>query len=765
MLSNQLAKAAVLICLLSMTACTDYLNGSKQKSEVIELSNNHMQCLKVLPEQMRQFSEGTSSEGDLNSGISCMQDALVYFQERTLGSVENGYSAKDMRTFFGKYFLKENNVSQELSLNLMRLKQVIIGGSDSYISKSEITHLVSLLEVLRKEVVLIHPHVRKLTFRLEVYNEAEINESLKIFRSSLHRLFQKTSIAHSGYSFNEAKSLFSGLSDFINGDRPVTLYRQASDILPVVESIKNILIGEEGRLDNSNDWIKAVDTIFDLYQLLLKSGYIFAQGDLVEAELLKKQTDIAAAFIRLIEESPRLKRDSYISFKDIDQLIVELNIRGWIPIKVSNKALQESYRTAVVRMLDVDRNGDSRGFYGVQLKHLKSLSRELGIFTLNQNFVNSVTTSPKNQKELLAEANKINPEDFVQSSNTKDVFEQKALIDSWKHFKFLLAQEHPMHFDSRGRVSVYSDVSVLKYDWASLTRFNVMNSLSRLLILGYSEKNSNNFSSLSLVRDLKSNVNGLASWYEDFNTLGVELKAFDPRSMTSGNRSFLEASLFTPSGDGNDSLNFVESFEFVSMLLSGGLGSSSIIQNELDLAGCQIAGTVDVFGFAKYKESCVRAEFKKKICKYFSNLPGMIGWLQMLEGSQFDDFFSDLIAVSRTSDPKDRMIELADIRTAVMILHYTETLMVLYDRDQNQGLDSVEIEAASDRFLSFLQSISPGTSDSNLKSAFGYLVLKGQKPSALDLISFKTKAFFVDSGSASRGQVLKVFRVLKEGLN
>lgn len=746
-------------------SCTDYLKGEKSKPEVIELNNSKLQCLEKLPQQIKDFSEGIAKDSDLGSGIGCMQEALTYFKERTVGSVKDGYTSQDMRSFFGKYFLKQNNVSPELANDLMRLKQALLGGSDRYISKGEIERLVDLLTEFKRELILVSPHVKNLTLRQSQFDEAQFNEAIKVFRTSLHRLFLKTELVRSEYSFNEAKSLFSGIADFVTGDQPFALYVQASDLLPLVENIKVILLGVDAQLLTANDWSRAVDVFVDLYHLLLKSGYTLRGVQTADARSTKHYTDLAQTLIQLLENSPRMQREGYILLKDIDTLVADVNSRGWLPIKVSNKSLQETYRVILARMLDSERRGDSRALFGLQLKHLKALKSELNSFALIQDFVNQVTAKMPviPYKSLVGLAGLYKAEGKAQKISSDDVMEQKMLKAGWEHFVRLLAQPHPMHFDSSGRVTIRYSQNLVEYNWASLTRFNVMVSLSRLLVMGYADSGGP-FETMSLLKDDSRKINGLAQWYADFDSLGVELKAFDPRSKNSGSRSFLEASLFTPAGDGDERLNVVESFEFVSILLSGGLGTSSLIQQSLDQSGCQLPEQRDVFDFAKYNEECAKRVLRREFHKYFSNLPNMAGWVRMLNQNDWDEFYGNLLAVARVSNPKEGMVEVADIRTAVMILHYTESLMTIYDADRSQALNSSEIRTASVRFMGFLRNMSPGTGDENLAAAFAYLVLKGEKPSAADVIGFRLKDSLFDTGQAHRGQILKVFRVLKDGL-
>ena len=108
---------------------------------------------------------------------------------------------------------------------------------------------------------------------------------------------------------------------------------------------------------------------------------------------------------------------------------------------------------------------------------------------------------------------------------------------------------------------------------------------------------------------------------------------------------------------------------------------------------------------------------------------------------------------------------MSDIRTTVVVLHYVETLMVMYDKNQNQTLSIDEINEAANRFMSFLRDTNPGTSDGFLKDGFAYLVINGQKPNAWDLARFKAGMVFSKPAEATRLNIIKVLKALKDDLN
>ena len=256
-------------------------------------------------------------------------------------------------------------------------------------------------------------------------------------------------------------------------------------------------------------------------------------------------------------------------------------------------------------------------------------------------------------------------------------------------------------------------------------------------------------------------VDDLKRWYADFQFLGEELKVFDKRSGNSGARSFNEANLFTFSANGNAVVDSAEAFEFVSLLASGGGISAEAIRLDMIQQGCALP-ELDIFEYPWLNENCFKQNLRKKIDHYFNNMPGLVAEISKLNSIEWDSFYSNLMAASRVSSPKGGKVETADLRTAIMILHYTEILMSVYDQNSSGGLDLEEVRLAAPRFLEFMKSVSPVKWELLVEDFFVYLAFKGEKPDRGGYTKYSFERLFVGLGEVSRGKILRVFKVLKD---
>lgn len=761
---------------LSLVGCSDFLNGESAKPEVIEFSDTRFTCLKEVPAQLKNLSIGEAHEGEIRAGFDCLTQALTYFQKRTFGSAENGgYKVEEMRRFFGKYFLKENNVTEDFAADLMKIKKALLGGSTTHLSKMEISQLIELLQVTRDELVRLAPHIKLLLKRDSTQKPSweEVSVATEKLRVSLQRLLTNTQITQSDYSFEDGKKALIGFAQFIKGDQLFAPYERYSEWVPLLEAVKNALVGKRAQFSNTQQWIDSLNTFVKLYDLVLKYQYNLKDFTFDNSAKVQRLTDFIGQGLSLISESHQMKTTGRIPSADLDYLIEQALPR--LPFSVTAKSVQKTYRVILLKILDPDRKLDARSFVGLEKKHLLSLAREVSIWRLQQNFIDSLDYSTPSKGFTQAEINELYKAfdaTKVIPQITEEFFEQAALQKSWLDLAELLAGAVPVMFNAQGRMVIDVYGPLKPQTWSSLTKANLMRALSRTLLLGYGK------TSQERISQVRMDKAGLISWYDDFQDVFLEIGAFDPRSANSGSRSFLEANFFTFSGNGDDLMDHKESFEFVSTLFAAGLSTSKNIMSAMAAEPACVTPEKDVFGHFFLKGTCFSAKLKEDFGLYFDNLPGMSRAVSEMDAAEWEEFFNGLMSVSLTStqieeekrareaaEPLPKlMVETANIRTMVTILHYVETLLVLYDKDHNNGLNLQEVYAAAPRFIPFFKNVTGTTNETLLTEGFAHLVFRGSIPGATDLARFQLSKI-TGLGEAHRSDIVRIFATLKEQLN
>lgn len=740
-----------------LVACSYFLDEKRQEPQTIEMSNAKFACLQSLPEEINKFIKGEVSDKNIRSGFKCAQDALTYFKDKTKGTYPEAYAMEDLRNFFGKYFLKKNNVTPEFAAELFKMKKVLLGGSEKSITKAEIQKLVELLEIVKEQAVATAPYVTILTTKKPNASWADVNMAAQQLHESLLVLLKGVDVVNSEYSFGDLKKFMDGLDDFINANEPFYLTEKLGTNIPLLEAIKNVLVGDGARLENIHDWQVSLKTGIGIYKTGLRYRYFLRGQDIDSPGKVQVLMRMANDIFQLLEDSLPMQRQGSITFSSIDNLLDQLASKGLLPAGLTARGLKETYKKVVLRILDPQRRGDARGLLALDRTHLLVLKHELKLYSIEQNFIDGLpydVTQSVSMEGIQAAAKTFSATAFIEQNLTADSLERDALESAWTEGLSLLLKDRPIFFDSMGRVMIVGASKSYRQTWSSLTKNNVMRGLTRLLLSGYGEKKSPQIAKEEMTQQ------GLELWYQDFNQLGTDLKAFDPRSGNAGERSFNEANFFTYNGNGDSVMDFNETFDFVSLLIAGGMTSAENLRQ--DALACAVLATKDIFGFPMLREPCFKSIMRKKFSSYFGNLPGMVMQVQEMTDAEWDGFYGNLISAARISPAKGGLIETADIRTAVMMLHYTESLMSVYDVDQSGKLNKDELKAAAPRFLDFMKRVAPVDANFMVKDFFLYLVYKGKKPTFWDYTYFQGQKAFGSLEDAGRDKILQVFKVLKD---
>lgn len=758
---------------LNVVACSRFVDEKKDAPRALEQDSGQFACIKEVPEQISKFVKGSVTAEEINQGLDCGKNTLNYFSENTTGSLPEAYAPEDLRRFFGKYFLKENNFSVSLVAELFKLKKLFLGGSATSLTKAEIQKLVGLSDKLKKPLSLLAPHVPRLLIQAPSATSDELEAATAQWSQTLLVLASSAELMSSQYTFQDLKNLLSELNLFLK-ERPLSgLAKKVDENSVLIESAKNIFIGEVAEFSSLRDWNQAIASFTGLHLQFLRYHYFIDNDAKSASEKLRALSQMIDGGFKLLGESLTMKQQGRIPFKDIDGLLDILAAKKLLPFQVSVRAVKNLYKIIILRMLDSRRDPeDARDLDALERSHFMALNHEWRVFKLHQAFIDSLPFDSKDQvsaKALNVAAQKEAALREVVKNLSPDSLEQNRLWTSWVEGRGVLLQNFPVLTDNNGKAFMAPHFENQNLSRTSLAEWNLIRGVIRMMLRGYGSKTSAELFQNTI------RVEGLTQWYSDFQEFGIEIKAFDPRNGNTGARSFKEANFFTFHGDGNTVMTATETFEFVSLLVSGGMVSANGLRNEMMNQGCGL-GRLDVFGYPLLNETCFKAQLRSLIAKEFGNLPELVKEVRAMNDSAWNDFYANLMVSARVSAANGGVVETADLRTAVMILHYTESLMTVYDKNGNGRLDAGELALAAPRFQEFMLSASPKfvsifakffpkKGSALVADFFSYLVYRGKKPEPpfFDYaVIFQSEKKRGSLGEVSRARIVRVFKILKD---
>ncbi len=776
---------AFLVSSFVLSGCSEFLKGKPAKQEVLEIKSEDVICLKDLSSQLKKMIRSESTTTEINATFKCLDQTLNQFQNRVEGKQNaDSFTAEELFIIFDK-FHKDAKISKEAANDLLVLKKALLGGSEVVITKTEITDLRGYLIIIKDEVQKLLPYIKMYSFKKEdgPFSRLTIDSGFAQLRSSLKVLLSASKLGKSAYEFSDLKKLLFSLN-IVETDQ--------KELLDLAEKVKLLLVGTEP-LKNESEYTIAIDSFTDLMTL---SSYVL-HGDVQFKIESEKQLDKAVQFVEkvldVLQQSVQFQKHSEIKISALDAIIESVLKKNILPFQVQFSTFQNFYKKLIINVFSDQKNMTTDSLDSLRLVHIKAIQKEIAIFKLNLDFISSVQfqteTDRKNISLLQAQMSTYESVRKLKSWNNFNTEDTAFILDGFKDLKDEFISTKPVTYRFKKMVLAVNQ-DIWDMSWEDLARGLYGKMLARELIRGWGNS--------AVITE-----SGFINWYTDFKEFAIEMKTFDPRSesIKTAKETFLQANLFTFSGNGDQQVTKPEAFQYLNMLLTGGGQQLQEIREGVAKAGCNLPEQ-DVFKYPVNDEKCFYDDFKQNYKNYYSNLSYLVGYLSKLSDVQFKSYYDAVMAVARFDQKQIGRIETADIRTLNMTLIYIESLFSAYDQNKNWSLSAAEVRLSYPRFRNFVTDyahknaqaeldewdvfINPCRAiyplDSFIGEAFIFLGYNGRLPKKADVNDPSTVANiyecgkfqlgfnttyqpFTFTGEIDRKTIINTFKVLKTALD
>lgn len=775
------------------TSCSEFLKGKPKNQKVISYKNNKLACLDNISGSYENFLQTRATMSEVDQTFDCLDKTFVELQQRAEGAEGSDYfTAYDIHNIF-EDFVPSAKINNETSLGILRLKSALIGGDKDKLTKVEIDGVRSYLKVLKVEVKKMLPYASLLNVKLRkrVLSQNDITIGYKQLTDSLKVLLAESRVFQSDYGFDELKQLIIDMG---------LVTSEQKGMVNLLGEIKNLFVGQT-KLTTEEDYNSLIDSFMGIFKIYSLSQQNYIGFNLVDGATLDNTINSAFDLIDILENCLQFKKTQMISADSVDAVVgvlLQKNLvsftdgnpdKNLLNLPITADTMKAFYKVIFAKVFDAGRAGDRKNFYGITKLHFDNLKRELGLYQVYATFLDSLgqkTNSSDDQnaglslEEIRSQLKKFDPRTVKLVYGRFDKKTQDDITVGFNEMSSEFFFDRPVLYKNK-RMIIVADQNKLNQNWEDLSYSLFNKLLARILVLGWSDRSNHN----NEVMKMKLTSDGLVDWYSDFRDIGIELKMFDPRQKNTGAKSFLEANLFTYSGDGNDTMSFYESIQYLNMITSGGGRTVDALQEGLSKAGCNLENEEkDAFGYYWKSEECFSIELRKNFKSYFSYLPYMVGYVDRMNDQEFKFFYDELMSVARTTaSNKGTKIEYSDLRNVSMLLSYIESLFAVADLNHNWAVTDKEIRGIYPRFKSFATDYAYAVSkdkidmfkkwnqcsnynvDDLIRESFIYLVYNGKTPemndinyiSCLfgnDLISFK--------GEVNRTRIISTFKILKD---
>jgi len=594
-------------------------------------------------------------------------------------------------------------------------------------------------------------------------NKKEIEDAVNELKNTTKSIFIRLNLLTSKYSIDDFYQLINEVEKITNkADHENSPTSLKQDVL-AIKKFRVLIVGDS-ITDNerADETLQIYDTLLDglKLSLLFKSDIKFrewtSRNDFNPIDLWVNDVS------KLIKKSFQLRHSNEIPLEQIDVVLDELYSRGiWIkPLKL--ETAKEFYRKFIIRFLDNKKT--IQGLQYFELNHFKKIEQEYQTYTMVQNALLNlfqIETSIPIEK-VRSEIQKIVLDRVINNASSFDNLSFGNSQEIWGQFLTLISTKEIRHWNFEGKVSVSIDPLNQTWSYQELSFLNLIRVPTNLIMSAYGDKQP----SMSIFSPLHTSlkVDHIRSVYSEFRDFGSELSLFDLRGEDTASRSTREADLFTPAGNGDSQIQFLELFDLLTVMWSGGELGVSQFKTFAKIESCELnEQKPDYFDKPYLQMECASQNLRKHFKNIFPNLNHFVNFLKPFNSEQWNSFYSDLMIVSRVCPSNSLGLETGDQRTMMVVVHYIENLFSLYDSNTDGLLDENEVEKAYDRFKNFFLE-QPEVKDIAFlsKDIFKFVVLKGYKPNGLELTAFM---FSSNKGTADRQKLLRVFASLKSNIS
>ena len=678
-------------------------------------------CLAQAIPVIQSYFQGTSNVSEVSQAYACASDAVTMFTANTQGANPDYYTPKEIRSFLEQFFLGDIKVSDSLLAEAMRVKQILLGGANDKITRQELARAQTAIQILKTESLRNHPYISILMGTLSreeaLKDPAKIEvamQNLHITTINLGALFSNSSIT---YETRDLKNLLVAVKPlFKNWSGPDNIIKY----IPTFELAKSVLLNPLGNKIAAGDWQPLLSNAAKLYAVYLRSHYLMSGKDLMAGEGLKQMKQMVDEIAIIVKTAIDVKPSKTISYAYLDQIVDEMERMELTELDVRDSTIQHVVRVAFNKLFNPKTSSSgkrkSTRVEGLTLAGFDAAYGTVMGWLDMQRVWDEVRTEAvyndprlKNQAIPLKTIRKLWP--------TKSTPYKQAHED----IRRLFNRENPTIFAANGTVvfersssyQAFSDVTFQQMNWKSLAM--------RLIMNGYSSRPEKD-AYTGITKDQTK------EFYDDIHELASDFKYVEPNDNVLWETSFDEANMFAMSADANDKISYNEMFDWMSMVLGGGVLQTRLYSDMTDR--CSKAGE-DYFRRKQVTVDCMRTRHKATFATTYKELPNWVKIAKNLDDENFLTFQKLLETATRDKAKIGQPVGISELTRMTMVMQYIESIYTRFDVDQSGTITYEEAEKAFPLFRDVLKASSGLKTDKSNFGLFCWLLYKGKPPKSL----------------------------------
>ena len=170
---------------LGLLGCNLRLKEEPPKPKPISFKAGQSECLANVLPVAQNFMKGDASKQEVGAVWECFAGAIELFAENTQGSNENFYKPREVANFFETYFLDKNTkISADFLTEIMRFKQLFVGGDFDKISRVDLAHLAQFARSMKNISEDLAPYMKVYAMKWGVQGYRTLSNDVQFFEKA-----------------------------------------------------------------------------------------------------------------------------------------------------------------------------------------------------------------------------------------------------------------------------------------------------------------------------------------------------------------------------------------------------------------------------------------------------------------------------------------------------------------------------------------------------------------------------------------------------
>ena len=722
MLSSRWVSFWTLICgvlFLFMSSCG--LFGKREKlDQIVEFAPEALSCFEGAGEKVSQYIDGTVDINEWAALWDCGIDVVELLKQFVKGSQEEGYSPDDIYYLITKLMIQDQKIAREFVGSLFEMKASLFGGDIDSLKHAELDAVVELIEVMKRETLILHPHF---VMRAQRPEPSEMYKLIDAVGISSKKIGDILNIQDAHFLSRSAlRKFLRGLKETVSG-ADIDL-----ELVDFMVDAKNLLINGDPDGFKSGEWSRVIDIGAHLGSLVLAM-------DAVDSDDLNRPNEdgifmleMLGRLVTILNRSIEWHGGRWL-YSQVDQVLSTMPsdwLRPKEDCRFEDCSDVDGLKEAVSGTLRTLFSTLFPGQYadGVDSKNLASVISRMKEWTVAQTHLEKIfrlgglDVQGVERGTFVSVANR-----YASGLSTEEREQVRWLVRGATKFS-------PLFEEGADQIK-FTDIK--KYSLNDLSRKIWMRISAREVIRNFSNDDPSH-RRLSL-KDVRIFV-------ERFSDIIFELRLMDPDIPKIADKRFQEADLFTFASNGDGWISSNELTYYVAILSS--IGALKIRVRDGISPPCQIVNSKgkkrrDRLNFPWMEVQCFRKEYYGNIDQYWDHLPKLKKHFEGVDENSKKLLMVSLENASRLNLCSARPIAGYDSGSYSGVIHYVEAMFQRFDTNRDDLIHYEESKAAFKVFFNTIKEVAQSQSPIKLKKkqiegVFTYLLSFGVTPNALQLV-------------------------------